>query len=143
MGHLEVRRITIQSCINNHLCHQSCLSSTVHQVVGLGLSEMIKICRNSSSPTNWWVGPGLVTAAEAVKPAVNQLSPGLVVTLWDKLEIQGDRSTTLQDFLDMMKKKYQLEVISPNKMKIHCQYLEGYHGGAGLPHGVRAHHARA
>eukprot|EP00090_Calanus_glacialis_P011422 TRINITY_DN1982_c0_g1_i4.p1 TRINITY_DN1982_c0_g1~~TRINITY_DN1982_c0_g1_i4.p1 ORF type:complete len:439 (+),score=177.12 TRINITY_DN1982_c0_g1_i4:87-1403(+) len=88
---------------------ESCLSSTVHQVVGLGLSEMIKIC-SSSSPTNWWVGPGLVTAAEAVKPAVTKLSPGLAVTLWDKLEIQGDSSTTLQHFLDMMKKKYQLEV---------------------------------
>ena len=94
------------------------MSSTVHQVVGLGLSEVIKICsNNSSSPTNWWVGPGLVTAAEAVKPAVIKLSPGLAVTLWDKLEIQGGSSTTLQDFLDLMKKKYQLEVITLNKIK--------------------------
>ena len=92
-------------------------------MVGLGLSEMIKIC-SSSSPTNWWVGPGLVTAAEAVKPAVTKLSPGLAVTLWDKLEIQGDSSTTLQDFLDMMKKKYQLEVISPNKCKCNANILK-------------------
>ena len=89
------------------------MSSTVHQVVGLGLSELVKICTSSSNscPTNWWVGPGLVTSAAAVKPAVTKLSPGLSVTLWDKLEIQGDSSTTLQGFLDMMQQKYQLEVM--------------------------------
>lgn len=53
----------------------------------------------------------MVTAAEAVMPAVTKLSPGLSVTLWDKLEIQGDSSTTLQHFLDMMHKKYHLEVM--------------------------------
>ena len=85
----------------------------MHQVVGLGLAEMVKICTDTTSSsclTSWWVGPGQVTAAEAVKPAVTKLSPGLSVTLWDKLEIQGDSSTTLQDFLDMMMKKYELEV---------------------------------
>ena len=73
---------------------------------------MVKICTATTScPTNWWVGPGQVTAAECVKPAVTKLSPGLSVTLWDKLEIQGDSSTTLQGFLDMMQQKYQLEVM--------------------------------
>ena len=69
---------------------------------------MIKKC--SSSSTMCWMGPGLVTASEAVKPAVTKLSPDLAVTLWDKLEIQGNSSTTLQDFLDLMMKKCQLEV---------------------------------
>ena len=82
----------------------------MHQVVGLGIAEMMKIF-NRSCPTNWWVGPGQVISAESPKPAVTKLSPGLSVTLWDKLEIQGDSSTTLQHFLDMMRNKYQIEVI--------------------------------
>ena len=127
------------------------MSSTVHQVVGLGLAELVKICTSNSGgdssskscPTNWWVGPGVVTAAAAVKPAVTKLSPCLSVTLWDKLEIQGDCSTTLQGFLDMMQQKYQLEVISYMiKTAKYLQSPAGDHGGAGLPHGVRALHAR-
>ena len=74
------------------------------------MAEMLKIL-NRSCPTNWWVGPGQVISAESPKPAVTKLSPGLSVTLWDKLEIQGNSSTTLQHFLDMMRNKYQLEVI--------------------------------
>merc|ERR1739838_849889 len=56
------------------------------------------------------VGQGQVIQADTVKPSSTRLSTHLSVTLWDKLEIQGDSSTTLQDFLDMMMKKYQLEV---------------------------------
>ena len=135
-----------------YLFHQPCLSSTVHQVVGIGLGELVKIfssssgcssSSNSSAPTNWWVGPGLVTASAAVKPALTKLSPGLSVTLWDKLEIQGDSSTTLQDFLHMMQQKYQLEVMQYLRSTArYSKALAGDHGGAGLSHGVCALHAR-
>ena len=80
-------------------------------MTGLGIAELVNICTNSGSPCNWWVGQGQVIHAGTVKPPSTKLSPHLSVTLWDKLEIQGNSSTTLQDFLDMMKFKYQLEVI--------------------------------
>jgi len=118
---------------------EPCLSSTVHQVVGIGLGELVKIfssssgcssSSNSSAPTNWWVGPGLVTASAAVKPALTKLSPGLSVTLWDKLEIQGDSSTTLQDFLHMMQQKYQLEVtmVVQDSRMVYVPFMPGHKG---------------
>ena len=71
---------------------------------------MINILNLTDTPRNWWIGPGLIETAEAVKPKVTKLSPSLSVTLWDKIEIQGESSTTLQDFLCMMKKQYQVDV---------------------------------
>lgn len=79
-------------------------------MTGLGIAEMVNIWQDSGSSCNWWVGQGQVIQAESVKPPSTRLSPHISVTLWDKLEIQGNSSTTLQDFLDMMKIKYQLEV---------------------------------
>jgi len=91
---------------------EPCLPSTVQCVTGLGIAEIIKICASSGScsHSNWWVGQGQVIYADTVKPASTKLSPHLSVTLWDKLEIQGSTDTTLHDFLEMMKIKYQLEV---------------------------------
>jgi len=89
---------------------EACPPSTIQSVTGLGIAELVNICTDSGSSCNWWVGQGQVIHAGTVKPPSTKLSPQLSVTLWDKLEIQGNSSTTLQDFLDKMKIKYQLEV---------------------------------
>jgi len=114
-----------------------CLAPTISQVVGLGLSELVRICTTNvstsssscnTSPTNWWVGPGLVIPAAAVKPPVTRLSPGLSVTLWDKLEVQGNTTTTLQNFLDIMQQKYQLEVtmVVQDSRMVYVPFMPGH-----------------
>ena len=54
------------------------------------------------------MGVSTVVSATAQPPPLMQLTPSLAVTLWDKLEIKGDSSWTLQQFLDAVKEKYKV-----------------------------------
>merc|ERR1712096_325318 len=97
---------------------EPCLSSTVHQVVGLGLAELVKICTSSSGGSN---------SSSSCQASSNQ-----AVTWFVCYTLGQARDTGGQLHHTAGLPGYDAAEVSAG----------GDHGGAGLPHGVCALHAR-
>jgi len=107
---------------------QPCGAPMVFQACGRAVAEACRVLGQAPTATNWWMGVSSVVSATAPPPPLTHLSPSLSVTLWDKLEIKGDLTWTLQQFLDAVKQKYKVEVtmVVQDSRMVYVPFMPGH-----------------
>lgn len=90
------------------------IATTTAAVAGLVAIELIKVVKKSPLEhfKNAFMNlalPQFVLCEPGAAPK-RKLNSGLEFTLWDRLEVNGCQSTTLQQFIDMFKAQHKLEI---------------------------------
>eukprot|EP01132_Coremiostelium_polycephalum_P002838 gene2838-3528_t len=90
------------------------LVTTTSIVAGLSSLELLKLHQNKSIDKfkNNFLNLAIpyFGSSEPIAPIKNKFTNGKEWTLWDKIEIDMGRDITVQEFIDYLKDKYQVEV---------------------------------